>query len=181
MKPMKRRKYILSLGATITGGAAVLRTGAFNNVEASREIAVTVEEDSNAFLMLNPMSEYATIQGNGTFTLDLSSDNPTEAGGKGVNANAETIIREAFEIKNQGTQKVNVGFRDEDGNLSTSITLNSMKGNFELNIGAVGLDTAPIPGESVSYNVTVFTTETTDPGDRIDETITVVAEAVNSE
>ncbi|WP_369698421.1 DUF1102 domain-containing protein [Halorubrum sp. AD140] len=63
-------------------------------------MTVEVADDTEAFLALIPTTEYASLRETGTFTLDLSPSNPTDAGGTGVNANVETIIPDAFEIEN---------------------------------------------------------------------------------
>lgn len=51
---MKRRNFILGLGATATGAAGVVGSGAFSSVEADRKITVDVERDAEAFLTLVP-------------------------------------------------------------------------------------------------------------------------------
>jgi len=98
---MNRRKYILGVSSLATGSAAAVGTGAFSSVEADRDIRVEIADDTDAFLALVPTSEYA-IEENGIFSLNLSPDNPTNAGGEGVNTNATTIIEDAFKIKKSG-------------------------------------------------------------------------------
>lgn len=178
---MKRRKVIFGLGTTAVSGAAVLGSGAFSSVEANRSVTVEVADDTEAFLALIPTSEYA-IERNGLFTLDLSSSNPTDAGGTGVNANAETIIKDAFKIENRGTQTVEITF--EGGTLS-GIEIKSSDVSDDLTVSITPFENGSAsdlivgPGESVSYDVTVFAGEGATSESSIDETITIVAEAVD--
>ena len=179
---MKRRKFITGAGVTTIGGASLLGSGAFTSVETDRAVTVDIADDTEAFLALIPTTEYAVLQESGTFTLDLSPSNPTDAGGTGVNANAETIIKDAFKIENRGTQTVEITF--EGGTLS-GIELKSSDVSDDLAVsitpfeGASPSDLILDPGESVSYDVTVFAGEGATPDSSIDETITIVAEAVD--
>lgn len=108
---MKRRKFVLGLGATATGGSALLGTGAFTSVNAERDIAVDVADDSDAFLRLGQCASgsngaYVTEDG-GLFGIDLSGDNSNDPpAGEGVNADARSTFDNVFEICNQGTQEV---------------------------------------------------------------------------
>lgn len=108
---MKRRNVLAALGALSAGGAVVAGTGAFTSVSANRDVTVQVADDASAFLRIddtgNASSEYVTENG-GEFGIDLTSSNPTDAGGQGVNANATTVIADLFEIQNQGTQEIEV-------------------------------------------------------------------------
>jgi len=178
---MKRRQIILGLGASVTGGGLTLGTGAFTVVEADRSVAVEVADDTEAFLSLVPTTEYATLQDNGTFTLDLSSSNPTEAGGIGVNANANTIIRDAFEIENQGTQPIQVLFDGGDNDEpSASITLSDVGDDLKVTISPSvdPVDQTPGPGDAIPYDVEVFAGEGATPDSEIAETVTVLAETI---
>lgn len=174
---MNRRTLVLGLGTIATGSAAAVGSGAFSSVEADRSVTVEVADDTEAFLALIPTSEYA-IERNGLLTLDLSPSNPTNAGGTGVNANAETIIRDVFEIENRGTQTVEIDFEGgEDDSVFGSITLSTVEDDLTVNIAPSDNPTLD-PGESVSYNLsTVFAGEGARPETRIDGTITIVAEA----
>ncbi|MFC6753374.1 hypothetical protein [Halorubrum tibetense] len=178
---MKRRQFALGLGAVTTAGTAIIGSGAFTSVEAERAVTVEVADDSDAFLALNPTTEYARIRDDGTFTLDLTPSNPTEAGGTGVNANADTIIRDAFEIKNQGTQSIQVLFNGgTNGGPKARIRLADVGDDLTVNISpsVETTDQTPSPGEAIPYDVEVFAGEGATPNSEIDETVTVVAEAI---
>lgn len=179
---MRRRKFVLGLGTVAVGGSTLLGSGAFSSVEAHRSITVEVADDNEAFLALVPTTEYTIVSGNGMFTLDLTPNNPTDAGGTGVNANAETIIKDAFKVENRGTQTVEISFKG--GTLSgVEIKLSDVSDDLTVSItpfeNASASDLIVGPGESVSYDVTVFAGEGATSESSIDETITIVAEAVD--
>jgi|AntDeeMetagen285_2_1112576.scaffolds.fasta_scaffold08781_1 hypothetical protein len=107
---MNRRKFILGLGATAAGGVSLLGSGAFTSVEAERNITVNVTSDSDAFLGLQPSDgpngEYAT-ESNGLLALTVTE---TNAGGSGVNPDAETLMDDVLTVTNQGTQEISFLF-----------------------------------------------------------------------
>jgi hypothetical protein len=107
---MQRRKLIASIGSVAAGAAAVTGTGALTSVNAERSIAVDVADDSDAFLAITPQrtsngSEYASTS-DGEIKFDFTE---TSVGGGGLNRNAETIIRDILQVRNQGTQDMIVG------------------------------------------------------------------------
>jgi hypothetical protein len=108
---MNRRQVLAAIGALGGGSAVVTGTGAFTSVEANRDLSVQVADDSSALLRMAAAGEgndeYITTNG-GELGIDLTSDNPTNEGGEGVNADATTVIADLFEIQNQGTQEIDV-------------------------------------------------------------------------
>ncbi|CAJ51726.2 hypothetical protein [Haloquadratum walsbyi] len=107
---MQRRKLIAGIGSVAAGAAAVTGTGALTSVNAERSIAVDVADDSDAFLAITPQrtsngSEYASTS-DGEIKFDFTE---TSVGGGGLNRNAETIIRDILQVRNQGTQDLIVG------------------------------------------------------------------------
>ena len=116
---MKRRSVILGIGALSAGGAAAAGTGAFTSVTADRDVEVSVVEDDDAFLALDPLDnpgngEYAEIDDTtGEFFLDLTG---TEGGGGGLNPEAVTAADDVFEVQNQGTEEIELTLTpDTDG------------------------------------------------------------------
>ena len=108
---------IIGLG-TAAGGLA-LGTSAFTSVEADRDVAVEVADDSDAFLALEPAEDSPNAQyaqeTNGTLELNFTGDNDgIDGGGEGFNARADTGISRVFEIRNQGTQEVEVTLRSSE-------------------------------------------------------------------
>ena len=122
---MDRRKFVAGLGALAGGGAIATGTGAFSSVEAERDIAVSVADDSSALLGIQPTDEpngeYADLSDGDTLAINLtdSNDNVT-GGGEGINTNATTSIADLFEVQNQGSQTVDLAvsplvFTDTEG------------------------------------------------------------------
>lgn len=109
---MKRRTFVASIGTLGAGAAGALGTGAFTSTEADRDVTVTVADDGDAYLELEPASgpngAYAMTTTDGSLAIDLTSNNETASGGAGLNATATTEIEGVFAIENQGTQTVEV-------------------------------------------------------------------------
>lgn len=126
---MKRRQVILGLGASATGGSALLGSGAFSSVSAERDISVEVAGDDSAYLRLGPCTDedgnekpngaYAFQGEDGLFSISLSDNNGNSPpDGSGVNPEALSKFHNVFEICNQGTQEVCVNF-GIDGDVPT--------------------------------------------------------------
>ncbi|WP_154018205.1 DUF1102 domain-containing protein [Halolamina sediminis] len=104
---MDRRKFIAGLGSLTAAGAAGIGTGAFTGVRASRDVSLEVSGDGNAYLGLQPTSEYASFDGDGALTLDFTSDGD---GDGGLNPDANTNFNDLFTITNNGSETVAVWF-----------------------------------------------------------------------
>jgi hypothetical protein len=108
---MQRRKYLAALGSLAAGGAAIGGTGAFTQVSANRGVGVNLANDNNAYLALKSSSnrnrndEYVVYENDGTLSIDMTSNNPNLQG-NGINDDAVTIIRDMFDIVNQGPNPV---------------------------------------------------------------------------
>jgi len=109
---MKRRKFLIGAGSVAVGSAAATGTGAFTSVDANRTISVNTAADSDALLQLTPSGgENGAFaeQSNGTLEIAIDGSNTDSDGqpaGSGINDNANTIIRDIFDITSQGTQPV---------------------------------------------------------------------------
>jgi hypothetical protein len=106
---MERRKFVLGLGTLAAGGSAAVGTGAFSNVEAQRDVGISVAGDADAYLAIEPgdeNGEYLTGAGTSAAALDFTSSNSQVSGGEGLNANALSTFADVFSIRNQGTQEV---------------------------------------------------------------------------
>ncbi|WP_200531275.1 DUF1102 domain-containing protein [Halorubrum sp. LN27] len=173
---MNRRKVLAALGA-ISGGAAIASgTGAFTSVEADRDVAVEVANDSTAYLSLNAIGSNApyTTTNNGQLGIDLTGSNTTGAGGSGVNTDAVTVFQEMFEVQNQGTQDIEVEitpltFVDTDSG-NTLIVLIVPQTGFP------SVTLSPGGAETYSLVVDVFP-DGTSPDIEISDTMTVTGEA----
>ncbi|MDL0125257.1 hypothetical protein PNQ92_07505, partial [Halobacterium salinarum] len=107
---MKRRNFVLGLGALAAGSGAAVGTGAFSTVQAERDIGIDVAGDSDAYLAIEPGDEngdYLTGADTSAAALDFTSGNDqVTGGGEGLNANALSTFADVFSIRNQGTQDV---------------------------------------------------------------------------
>ena len=118
---MNRRKYLAALGVLGSGTAAAMGTGAFTSVSASRDVSVSVADDTNGYLGLsaspNENGEFASVDtssgGDGEIALDFGA---SDGGGSGVGLNSTYNFDDVFRIENQGTQTIYVwaNFSGED-------------------------------------------------------------------
>lgn len=116
---MKRRQFIIGTGSAAIGGSALLGSGAFSRVESDRAMTIQVAEDENAYLGLqgcpdSPNQSYTGDDGKGHLTIDMTPDNPTEAGGIGVNSDSTSYFDRVFQICNNGKEDVCIHIEDDD-------------------------------------------------------------------
>ena len=173
---MNRRKLLTAIGALSAGGAIVNGTGAFTSVQADRDVAVQVASDANAFLSLQaigPNAPYTTTE-NGQLGIDLTGSNATGAGGQGVNTSAVTVFEDMFEVRNQGTQDVEVEITP-----LTFVDTGSGNALLVLVVPETNFPTVTLsPGNAETYSLIVDVYDGgTSPDLEIDDTITVSGEA----
>jgi hypothetical protein len=188
---MNRRKFIATLGVVTAGTSGAVGTGAFTSVSADRSVSVETASDANAFLALEPSpganGNYATTE-DGMLAIQLDgSDNTPE--GNGVNNNAETIIKDVFRMRNQGTQRVYVYIEDTSGQVtfklsratserwindspSSTLTPNEVV-DVEGSENAILTD----PGLEVMIHMYIDTTSDSTPDTLLDGDITIQAKA----
>jgi hypothetical protein len=188
---MERRKFLIGAGSLAAGGAAALGSGAFTSVQADRSVDVTVAGDANAFLGLEPSSgangNYATTE-DGKLAIQLDgSDNTPE--GNGVNNNAETIIKDVFRMRNQGTQRVYVYIEDTSDQVTFKLSratsekwindspVSTLTPNEVVDVegseNAILID----PGLEVKIHIEIDTTDESTPDTLLDGDITIQATA----
>ncbi|ELZ49494.1 hypothetical protein C465_07986 [Halorubrum distributum JCM 9100] len=174
---MNRRNILAAIGALGAGGAIITGTGAFTSVEANRNVSVTVEGDANAYLSLddtgNANSKYLNTNSTDELEIDLTGNNSTDAGGTGVNADAVTVIEDLFEVRNQGTQEVELTvtpltFVDTDG-ANTLAVLAVPDGSFPTSTLSTG--------NAETFSLVVDEFSPTDADVSIDSEINFLAEA----
>ncbi len=113
---MERRKFLIGASSAAVGASAVIGSGAFSFVRADRDITVDVVGDGDAYLGLEPTSEYAAHDGN-QLVLDFaggSSPNLSQ-NGDGLNDNASSRFDFVFEIHNNGTNDARISFHAGTG------------------------------------------------------------------
>jgi hypothetical protein len=101
---MQRRKYLAALGSAAAGGAAMMGTGAFASVEATRTVTVNVVGDRAAYLGLDETSPYARVT-NGQLVLDFSNNG---SGGQGVNIDSVSTFDGVFKMTNNGPNDLDI-------------------------------------------------------------------------
>jgi len=106
---MERRKFLIGAGSLAAGSAAAMGTGAFTSVSAGRSMEVSTADDADALLALKAHNtpngnEYVNENGN-VISIDISN---ADEGGQGANKDAYTVIRNLFQVSNNGTQNVYV-------------------------------------------------------------------------
>lgn len=117
---MKRRKFVLGLGAATFGGATTIGSGAFTSTQAERSITVGVVQDSDAFLKLDAEGSVNRSSAGDVVEMDFPGIQETDLNPQdpdGVNANAVTRFSSEpdeddsdglLRITNQGTQSVDI-------------------------------------------------------------------------
>lgn len=174
---MKRRHILSALGTLAAGGALTTATGAFSSVQADRDISVNVAGDASAFLGIAPASgpngAYADMS-NGPLTLNFTGTNGN-VGGTGVNSDAITSFAEVFEIRNNGTQEIDVTispltfFDTDSGDILLALIIPNtvFPGTFTLGVG-----------DAEMFHVIIASIGSgSSPGPSIDGTIDITAEA----
>jgi len=120
---MQRRKFVIGLGATASGGAAALGTGAFSRVESQRQVSIQVATDANAYLGMVPMdtpnsNNYVSTDGDGHLTIDVGEhddfDGPDTQPGQGVNSDSFTWFDGMFQLCNQGKADAEISYELPD-------------------------------------------------------------------
>lgn len=103
---MKRRKFLIGTGSATIGGATIVGSGAFTQVESHRVANVQVVDDENAYLGLSPGDSpngdnYVEKDDNGHIEIDID-ENPNS--GEGVNSNSLTFFDSLINVCNQGKE-----------------------------------------------------------------------------
>lgn len=116
-----RRKFLVG-GLAAVGSSAVVGSGAFNLVSASRAVTIQTASDNDAYLGLSANDPHAgnyvaetgedeTIEFD--FAGGSEDDNPFAQNGDGVNPNAVTVFEDAFNVANQ-SDGTDVGIHADD-------------------------------------------------------------------
>jgi hypothetical protein len=163
---MKRRHVLIGLGAA-AGSGAVLASGAFTSVTASRDATVEVASDATAFLQMKSTggknSEYVVTSGSdGKEELGLAFTSLAgKNGGDGLGQNSTYTFDDLFLIQNQGTQDVEVtisGPSFENSDAIKSFTFTGERSDADASsddLGAEGLTIGP--GDTIEVSVVIET------------------------
>lgn len=154
-------KKLLPLVAFGLVALVCVASGAFTSVSAVRAAEVSVAGDANALLSLTPSqgangAYFVDKDNDGAYELDISSGNT------GINVDASIIIRDVFEITNNGTQSVTVSIAG-NGAHSDRVSFGALDSGVTLSVG-----------QSVSVDVTLDTYGL-EKGDDLLDSITIEA------
>jgi len=178
---MKRRNFIVGLGALSAGSAAALGTGAFSSVEAERDVSVELADDAQAYLAIEGTSDYAEENEDGVLELEFGD---LEEGGDGVGEDSSYFFgsgnpdRNVFTVQNQGTQTVEVTPEYQVLRFDSNGDPVDEGGELVIALGSgTGGETAELsPGDSTGYFVQVVTGD--DPPDDVTATFEINANEV---
>ena len=124
---MDRRQLLAGLGALVAGGGAATGTGAFTSVDANRDVAVEVSDDTNGFLQIfpsgnQPNAAFASQDPENGVFFDFNGS-PQDVDGVGAGQSSVYEFRDVVRVQNAGTQEVlvsidsiTVDLTDNDGN-----------------------------------------------------------------
>jgi hypothetical protein len=152
---MNRRNVLIGLGAVAAGGGALLGTGAFSQVEATRSVSISTAGDSGALLSLT----LETASYNGLSDTSGSDSGTNDADTiqidlEEINDDAVTTFDDALTIENNGNNPVDL-----------SIDESSLDGvTFTLADGSVGAD-ANDDTDQTTADIEVDTTGSVSGGD----------------
>lgn len=175
---MNRRRLLMAVGVTVSGGALATGSGAFTSASVDRTVAVDVDPDSEAYLSLVPGPDNGRYINNddGLFKIDLTESNDNIAG-EGLNSGSFFVFEELFQIQNSGSQEVEVtpsplAFSDTNGSetlLFVIVPETTPLSNFpKITLGV---------GESETYGVVALMNGGTDNSLGINKTLSISAEA----
>ena len=105
---MQRRKFLIGMGSLAAGSAAAMGTGAFSS-RADRAMSIDVVGSESAYLGVYPNTGSEYVSGD-PLSINLAGD--SGQGGSGVLQDAETVIRPAFQLKNQSSETLFVEIKN---------------------------------------------------------------------
>lgn len=104
--PITRRNTLIGLGTLAAGGGVVIGTGAFDTVEAQRQLTVETDEDTSALLGIEAAEGYEPFVEQTEDGIVLDIGDLGEEGGSGLNRNARTTFSDLLTFTNNGTETV---------------------------------------------------------------------------
>jgi len=173
----RSRRIAFALIAIASAFAVVTASGAFTSVTAQRTVQVSVAGDASALLGLSP---HTGPNGDGAYAQTSNGElqivvDGTNTAGSGVNLNAQTEIRDVFNVTNQGTQSVDVWI-EKSGNNTDLVTFENAT-EVRLDNTSAAAQTIGV-GETIEVGIVVDTRgESLSPGSTLLDSITIHASA----
>lgn len=179
---MKRRTLLSGLSVVAAGSGAILGTGAFSTVEASRRVSVSVVDDDEAFLTLEEVgsggrsvTDGGQLRFNipGTYEDEHGGTDPTGVGSESVYRFGSDAGGDAddglFTITNLGSGPVTVHGTQADSGVAPTVTIYEVETGAELTPASpsslieVGdslragliIDTHDVPAREDEYDVSL--------------------------
>jgi hypothetical protein len=182
---MNRRKLLATVGIAGSSVAFGVGTGAFTSAQADRDVTVEVADDSTGYLEIvstsQPNGNFA-VQSGGEFGLDFTSSNSTTPGGQGLNQTGVSSFASVFDVRNAGTQDVELVLRPGSNSVGTAIAPTGLSQNAIITIVPQGAPAGqPVtlsPGTAQRFGVVATVGSSVSPPSGIQQdTITFDAEA----
>jgi len=179
---MDRRQYLAGVSSLAAGGAGLLGSTAFTQVDANREVEVAVAADDEAFLALNAVDrEIARQNSRGIIDLVINRDHPKNARGEGVNSKSVyeivgIVADRIFDIENYGDRSVSV-WVETVTTAGPQIEIFDVHDSSRSAIDSENPVTLP-PGNRIETGLRIITSEGTTPGNYAKE---LMIQASNSE
>ncbi len=154
---------IAGIGSIAAAGAAVTGMGAFQSVEADRQVTISVTGDATAYLGLSSDNEFINNDNGGTstLTLDLGSAGASNTGGSGLNNESVTTFR-----------AVNVANNGEDDATLTSVETDDLSSDVSASlVSAVEISPGNMANDVIEFTVDTRGSVSTNAG-----SVTLVAE-----
>lgn len=188
-----RRQTILGIGVLVGGAGAITATGAFDTVEAERQVSVEFADDASAALTMEP-SDRAVGEGEGEQQNPIevyeNDDGEIEINLVVVNRNARVTFSDLVTFTNNGSQDIsslsfsmeNLGNEDHgelsiyssDGeNILEEADLEGDEDTLEVGQEVTGLGVAIETRESQGYDLSGVDSEDIDLQGRITVSATV--------
>lgn len=122
-----RRQTILGFGVLVGGGGAITATGAFDQVDADREVTVEFADDSEAVLAMAAGPGYGSDNDDNDYiSVEEGDDGEISILIENVNRNAKVTYDNLVEFSNNGTQEISsitfemIADDDNDGELNVT-------------------------------------------------------------
>lgn len=188
-----RRQTILGVGLLVGGAGAITATGAFDSVDAERQVSVEFADDTSAALTMEP-ADGTVGQGEGDQQSPIevyeNNDGEIEINLVVVNRNARVTFSDLIQFTNNGSQDItgltfsmeNLGNEDhgelviepsEETNLLEEAEIDGEPDVLEVGQSVTGLAMAIETRESQGYDLSGVATDDLDLQGRITVSATV--------
>ena len=145
---MERRNFVIGLGGIAASAGLVAGSGAFSQIEADRNMSVTVADDAAAYLSLaegTGDAAYSGVDADGNVELAFGAVNEAT----GANDNAVSWFDALVEVGNNGDNQVTLGYTVTDSG-GVDVT-----GSVNLYTGSAGGTTTDLAGQTLAaYDTT---------------------------